>query len=115
MASWRDYNIIDDSRSFYLLKGKRRYWVDIIEVERPDWDFRVVVHASGKNGSDVITSDPLSEGDFIGKKLSTILKNHQWDYRLVRVKSNPCSEIELPKPKRISAKTTTNENLLLIL
>lgn len=124
MASYRQYRIIDDSHSFYIdkrppLKGKR-YYVNLIEVERPDWDYRVVVYVEGHDAI-VITSDPLCEDDFVGKKLSTILKKHMpYEYRVIMSKTtteslNPCAEIDLPKPIRVYSKTTTNQNLLLIL
>jgi hypothetical protein len=132
MASFRHYRIIDDSKSFYLTKGKRKYYVNLIEVERPDWDYRVVVYAEGKDAI-VITSDPLCENDFVGKKLSTILKKYiSFEYSIVMCRTttgsnNPCAEISLGQfeacvltdepfnPKKTKSKSTTNRNLLLIL
>lgn len=125
------YNIIDDSSSFFLksFAGKALF-IESFNVERPDWEYKITINIGKKYNAIVL--DGLNEKEFAGKKLSTILRKYQKEFKVVSINesyfSNPCVEIALGESKpcvlgsdidlpiiKIKTKSTTNQNLLLIL
>jgi len=108
MSDISKYRIKDDSDHFILVKKNTMYYIKDIRVTRPDWDYIIEVSVATRNGNKphILYTVPLSENEFVGKTLSEILENYLDGSLYVIRKWNHES---------VNSKTTTNENLLLIL
>jgi len=115
MGNISGYRIKDDSDHFILVNRNRSYYIREIYVTRPDWDYRIAIDISTRNGTykKTLTTVPLSEDDFFGKKLSEILEKHL-PSKTFHVKKWDHSNIPSVK-LTIDYHTATNKNLLLIL
>lgn len=125
------YNIIDDSNSFFLKSASgKALIVESFRVERPDWEYNIIVNIGRKYSKVVLHG--LNEMEFAGKRLSYILRKYQTEFKIVKITpsyfSNPCAEIALGESNpcvlgsdidlpiiKIKTKSIINENLLLIL